>query len=167
MSLTVSEKNFLEKLASYIPGLAGYREREGRRETDRRLREFLAGRLEEAAASLAQLRNTLTRGGALDLLNEVARLDKSLQKAAGSLRFADYGYSGLFDQVKIREEELDRIYGYDLALLGDVQALGERVQAAASGTPKAETLGELAQAAEGLDRKIVRRKEIFDTPAGA
>lgn len=167
MSLTVSEKNFLEKLASFVPGLSGYREREGRRETDRRLREFLAGRLEESGSALAGLRNTLTRAGSLDLLNEVARLDKSLQKAAGSLRFADYGYSGLFDQVKIREEELDRIYAYDLALLGDVQALGERVEAAAAGEPRAETLQELAQAAEGLDRKIVRRKEIFDTPAGA
>ena len=167
MSMPVSEKNFLEKLASYVPGIAGYREREGRRETDRRLREFLAGRLEEAAGSLAAARNAITRGGTLDLMNDVARLDKALQKAAGSLRFADYGYSGLFDQVKIREDELDRIYAYDLALLGDVQALAERVSALAEGTPRAETLQELAQAAEGLDRKIVRRKEIFDAPAGA
>ena len=167
MSLPVSEKNFLEKLASYVPGIAGYREREGRRETDRRLREFLAGRLEEAAGSLAAPRNAITREGALDRMNDVARLDKALQKAAGSLRFADYGYSGLFDQVKIREEELDRIYAYDLALLGDVQALAERVGALAEGLPSAEALQELAQAAEGLDRKIVRRREIFDTPAGA
>ena len=167
MSLLVSEKNFVEKLASFIPGIAGYRERESRRETDRRLREFLAGRLEEAAGSLAALRNVVTRGGALEVMNDVARLDKSLQKAASSLRFADYGYSGLFDQVKIREEELERIYAYDLTLLGDVLALGERVQAASEASPKNETLQELAQAAEGLDRKIVRRKELFDTPAGA
>ncbi|HEX6850419.1 MAG TPA: hypothetical protein VF139_03365 [Candidatus Polarisedimenticolaceae bacterium] len=167
MSLPVSEKNFLEKLASYVPGVAGYREREGRRETDRRLREFLAGRLEEAASSLTALRNAITRGGSLELMNDVARLDKSLQKAASSLRFADYGYSGLFDQVKIRDAELEQIYAYDLTLLGDVQALGERVHAASGGSPKAETLQELAQAAEGLDRKIVRRKELFDSPAGA
>ena len=167
MSMPVSEKNFVEKLASFVPGIAGYREREARRETDRRLREFLAGRLEEAAGSLAALRNAITRGGSLEVMNDVARLDKSLQKAAASLRFADYGYSGLFDQVKIREEELERIYAYDLTLLGDVLALGERVHAASEGSPKVETLQELAQAAEGLDRKIVRRKELFDTPAGA
>jgi hypothetical protein len=47
MTMPVSEKNFLERLASYVPGLGGYREREGRRETDRRLREFLATRLDE------------------------------------------------------------------------------------------------------------------------
>jgi hypothetical protein len=29
MTMPVSEKNFLERIASHIPGLAGYREREG------------------------------------------------------------------------------------------------------------------------------------------
>ena len=42
MSMPVSEKNFLERIASHIPGIAGYRERENRRETDRRIREYLA-----------------------------------------------------------------------------------------------------------------------------
>lgn len=165
MSMPVSEKNFLEKLAAYVPGIAGYRERESRRETDRRLREYLAGRLDEARTSVDGIRRKLTDAGELKLLNEVARLDKSLQKSASSLRYADYGYSGVFDQVKILEAELTRIYEYDFALTAEVQAIADRTNQIAAGVADAVTLAEAAQSAEALDLKIVRRKAIFDTPA--
>jgi hypothetical protein len=162
--MLVSEKNFLEKIAAHIPGLAGYREREARRETDRRLREFLAGRIDEGRQSLNRLRQLVMESGALGLMNDVGRLDRALQKASSTLRFADYGYSGLFDQVKIREEELDRIYAFDEALVRDVQEITERLGAAAQADPEAASLADLAGFAEELDGKVVRRKEIFHTP---
>jgi len=165
MSMLVSEKNFLEKIASHVPGIAGYREREGRRETDRRLREYLAGRVDEARTGVDVMRRRITEAGELKLLNEVALLDKTLQKSAASLRYADYGYSGLFDQVKIREAELGRIYDYDLALVADVASLADRMRQLASGAADPVALAEAVKAAETIDAKIVRRKEIFDTPA--
>jgi len=164
MAIEISEKTFLEKLASMVPGLAGYREREARRETDRRLREFLAGRLDEARTAVDALRRTVMDSGELKLMNDVARLEKALQKSASTLRFADYGYSGLFDQLKIREAELDRIYAFDTALVDEVVELGAKLARAAADRATGETLADLARAAEGLDGKIVRRKEIFETP---
>src|SRR5215470_267338 len=101
MTMPVSEKNFLERIASHIPGIAGYREREARRETDRRLREFLAGRLDGGRQTLNTLRNRATDSGELKALDTIGRLDRALQKSVSSLRYADYGYSGVFDQVKI------------------------------------------------------------------
>ena len=86
MTVPVSEKNFLEKIASYIPGVAGYREREGRRETDRRVRDFLAGRLDEGRAGLSALRNVATDAGQLKTLDAIGRLDRILQKSVSSLR---------------------------------------------------------------------------------
>jgi len=165
VSMPISEKSFLERLAALIPGVAGYREREGRRETDRRLREFLAGRLDEARRSLDGLRARLRGPAALDALEGVGRLDRVLQKCVASLRWADQGYSGLFDQVKIGEEELARIYAFDEALLGDVRGLAERVRAAADGTPDGAALEALAAGALRLDRTIERRREIFHAPA--
>ncbi len=165
MSMLVSEKNFLERVASHVPGIAGYRERESRRETDRRLREFLAGRVDEARQSVHRLRERITDSGALGLMNDVGRLDRTLQKSASTLRFADYGYSGFFDQVKIAEPELDRIYAYDETLVADVQQICQRLdETATKGQPDAATLADLAGLAEETDRKIVRRKEIFNTP---
>jgi hypothetical protein len=164
MTMPVSEKNFLERIASHIPGIAGYREREARRETDRRLREFLAGRLDEGRASLNGLRNAATDAGALDALDPIGRLDRSLQKSVSSLRFADYGYSGVFDQVKIRETELDAIYAYDAALLADVVGIADRLRAAGGAAIDPAALAGLAEAALELDRKIVRRKEVLEKP---
>lgn len=165
MGMTVSEKSFLEKIAAHVPGVAGYRERESRRESDRRLRDFLAGRLDEARRALDAVRNTATRAGELGVLNEAGRLDRAIQKSAAGLRFADYGYSGLFDQVKIREAELDRIYAYDEGLLGDVLALGEALEKLKDVAPDGTALAELARRAEDLDRRVVRRREVFETPA--
>jgi hypothetical protein len=163
MSMPVSEKSFLEKIASYVPGIAGYRERESRRETDRRVREFLASRIEDGRASLNAVRNRATDSGELRMLDAVGRLDRTLQKSASSLRYADYGFSGMFDQVKIREAELDAIYAYDEGLVTEVVALSEALRALAA-TPDAAAVASLAAQAEQLDVKIVRRREMFEKP---
>jgi hypothetical protein len=164
MSMPVSEKNFLEKLASHIPGIAGYREREARRDTDRRLREFLAARLEEGRAALNSARDAATSSGDMAALQAIGRIDRTVQRSVAALRYANTGYSGAFDQLKIREGELEAIYAYDVALTTDVVALQERLGAAGAGIPAATTLGELATAAEGIDAKIARRREVLEKP---
>ena len=164
MSMPVSEKNFLEKIASYIPGVAGYREREARRETDRRIREFLAGRLDEGRAGLNVLRNQATDAGEFKALDALGKLDRILQKSVSSLRYADYGFSGLFDQLKIREAELDQVYAYDAALVTDVVALADTLRAGSATVPEVAALVALAGTAEQLDLRIARRREIFEKP---
>jgi len=164
MSMPVSEKNFLEKIASYVPGIAGYRERESRRETDRRIREFLAGRLDDGRAKLNGLRNAATDAGELKALDAIGRLDRTLQKAVSSLRFADYGFSGLFDQVKIREAELDQVYAYDAGLVADVVGLSDALGAAGPAVPDAGAIQTLQTSAEQLDQKVARRRELFEKP---
>ncbi len=164
MTVPVSEKNFLEKIASYIPGVAGYREREGRRETDRRIREFLAGRLDEGRAGLTALRNAATDAGQLNTLDAIGRLDRILQKSTSSLRYADYGFSGVFDQLKIREVELDQICDYDAALVTDVVALSDALRSISEAAPGGSTLVALTNTAEQLDLRIARRREILEKP---
>jgi hypothetical protein len=164
MTMPTSEKNFLEKIASFIPGVAGYREREARRETDRRLREFLALRLDEGRASLNALRNAATDSGRLKLLDAIGQLDRELQKSVSSLRYADYGFSGFFDQMKIREPELDRICAYDEALVTDVVGLSDALRALVADAVDAASLAALPSTAKQLDLKIARRREILEAP---
>lgn len=164
MSMPVSEKNFLEKLASEIPGLAGYRERENRRETDRRIREYLAKRLDDGRARLNDARNRATDAGELNLLDAIGRLDRTLQKSVSSLRFADYGFSGLFDQLKIKEAELDQIYAYDASLVADVVAMSDALRAGGDADWDGQALAALAKTADALDLRIARRREIFEKP---
>jgi hypothetical protein len=123
MDMYQSEKNLLEKLADAIPGLKGYREKEARRDTDKRFREYLAGRIDRVKNGLEEIKRKELSEGRLDGLDDWDRLGQKLAKVSNSIRFASYGYSGFFDQVKIEEGELDRIYQHDLSLISEVEAL--------------------------------------------
>jgi len=81
-----------------------------------------------------------------------------------SLRYADYGFSGLFDQLKIGEAELDQICGYDAALVTDAVALSDALRAISAAAPDGSALVALTNTAEQLDLKIARRREIFEKP---
>ena len=110
MTMYESEKNFLERIADSIPGIKGYREKESRRDTDKRLREYIAGRIDKIRGEFSSVQSSLAEEGKLDLMDDTDRLDRRLQKVADSIRFASYGFAGFFDQVKIKEKELDEIY---------------------------------------------------------
>jgi hypothetical protein len=165
MAMEKSEKSFLEKIADRIPGLAGYRAKEARRDTDKRLREYIASQIDQIRLKIEGIKAAATDDGDLDMLDDLGRLDSRMQRTADALRFADYGYSGFFDQVKIREEELDRIYAYDEAILGDLDLLVRDV-----GQLKYEGIGNLTlREVEGtlasIELKVANRKDIFETPS--
>ena len=165
MSMEQSERNFFEKIANIIPGIAGYRAKENRRETDKRLREYIASKIDQCRLKIEQIKVAATDEGDLDLLDDLGRLDSRMQRTADAIRFADYGYTGFFDQVKIREEELDRIYKYDEAMLKDLDLLMRDVA-----TLKYEGIGNLTlREVEGtlasIELRVANRKEIFESPA--
>jgi len=153
-----SERNFLEKIADWIPGLKGYRAREDRRETDKRLREYLATRMDKAKDRVDEIKLELTNRGNLSALQPVGELHRKMQRVTDTLRFATYGYSGFFDQVKIKEEELDRIYAFDLQIMGNVEA----VEAALADPERPVELA--MEAVKALDDSLAARKTLFDKP---
>jgi hypothetical protein len=123
-------QNFLEKIASRIPGFKGYREKERRREADRINREHLAVQLESSKKELDTLSANASRVGALDAINDIETARKRLDKVAARIRYADRGYAGFFDAVKVDDAILDRVYRFDLALLAGVEEAREAAQAA-------------------------------------
>ncbi|HNQ78578.1 MAG TPA: hypothetical protein PK747_02420 [Acidobacteriota bacterium] len=150
-----SEKNFLEKIADAIPGLSGYREKENRRTTDKRLREYLATRIDNARKKLSDLKLTLTNEGRLSELDDIGLFERKLQKHADSIRYASYGYAGFFDQLKIRDEELDLLYQHDLSFLGVLEQLEKSVEA--DGT-------DLKAIVARIEELMEQRKQLFETP---
>jgi hypothetical protein len=159
--VTVAEKNALEKLADAIPGLKGYREKESRRDMDKRFREYLAGRIEAAGKSIEEAKREQVNQGRLDGLDELERLSQKLFKAANAIRYASYGYSGFFDQVKIQEDELDRIYQYDLSLVTDVEALETAFATDPTRTPQ-EAHRSWEESINRLERRVYDRKNLFN-----
>jgi len=78
------------------------------------------------------------------------------------LRFADYGYTGWFDAVKIKEEQLDSLYDYDLRLRGEITDIDKAVQslAAAGEEELAECMAAAAEQVAQLQHAIDHRGEI-------
>ncbi len=160
-------RNVLERLGAKVPGFSGYLERELRREVDQLLRADLAGRLDAARAAVAAFTRTL-RLGDEDRLDRLARLDKALDALAVAVRRAGAGYGGLFDAVKVREEQLEALYRFDLGL---VDAVDEVRDAARALAPDEAALARLEAAAAGARDEFGKREGIvrgaFSGAAGA
>lgn len=117
------ERNLLERLAARIPGFSGFADRELRREVDKLQREEIAAAVRRVKERLRETAREHTDAGRLGPLDRFGRLDARLDGLAESIRFADYGQSGLFAPDKIGEAELERLYRHDLSLLDDVDDL--------------------------------------------
>src|SRR5260221_11347250 len=128
-------QNALERLMNSVPGFKGYRERDLRRDADRLQREHISARLEDGKKALNQGANAITRGGGLDVINDVETARKRLDKVANRIRYAERGYSGFFDAVKVDETVLAKVYQFDMGLIEDVD--GVRAAAAAAATAQA------------------------------
>lgn len=120
-----SQQGILERIANRIPGFKGYREKELRRDADRIEREYLARQLEDCRRSLDGWAADASRSGSLDAINDIETARKRLDKVVARIRFADRGYAGFFDAVKVDEDALGRLYAFDEALLAYVDAVRE------------------------------------------
>jgi hypothetical protein len=143
MSLLDNVKNEMsgfEKLVSKIPGYKGYKEKEQRREADKLLREHIANRMRTVKTQLDNLQTDLIGAGKIDLLDEAGSAATQLQTFIDRVRTAPYGYAGLFDAVRIKEDDLDRVYEFDAALL----SYADRIE------------GAISRAREGLEGEDAR-----------
>jgi hypothetical protein len=148
-------QNVLERIMNAIPGFKGYREKELRRDADKIQREHLATRLGEVKKVLNQVANDATRSGNLDAINDVETARKRLDKVINTIRWADRGYAGFFDPVKVDEATLGRVYDFDLALIESVDRIVTTAASAANG------LRPLIDEIDALDAKLSDRDSIL------
>ncbi len=121
----------LESLARRIPGVGRYQDREGLRETDKQVRIYLADLLAGLSRTVEDAERRLTEARALDRLPALDRVARLLNTLADRIRFASYGFTGVFDLHKIRETELAALHRFDLTLVEAVPRLRAPVQAVA------------------------------------
>ena len=106
----------LERLEDFVPGFKGYKEKELRRQSDRLLREMLMRQFQEQKNRIGEAESALMAAGKIEGLARLETVNLKLQLLIDHLRTGATGYAGLFDAVKIREPELDRVYQFDMAL---------------------------------------------------
>lgn len=123
------ERNWLERLGEKIPGFRGFQNRELRREVDKTLREHIAAELTRIKGGLREVAGRFADAGLVGQLQPFERLEKRLEGLAQAIRFTDYGATGLFDAVKIGEEDLARLYELDLSVLDEVEGVAATLAA--------------------------------------
>jgi hypothetical protein len=154
-------QNALERLANAIPGFRGYRERELRRDADRLQREHLATRLDGNKKGLNDLSAAATRGGSLDVINEIETARKRLDKVANRVRYADRGYSAFFEAVKVDENTLARIYQFDMQLLENVDVIQAAMEGARAASDLKVALEQVIREIDALDQRLDDREAML------
>jgi hypothetical protein len=122
-----SDDDPISKLLSKIPGFKGYIERSNRREADKLLREQIASEFDILRTRVGQLQEGFASAGELSFLDDLEKAVMKLQTFIDKVSNAGYGYSGFFDAIKINEEELAKIYQFDLALLEEGDEIGRAI----------------------------------------
>jgi len=166
--------DFLEKAIRLIPGYKGYKRKEERRDNDQLLRTTLTKRLEQARTRGREITGGLRGPAALKAVTDLDRVDKRLEKVIDEIRFAARGYRGLFDMHKVRENELDSLYRFDVDLVENVRdvekAMEELASAADAGADLAPHIKAVVELLMAFSEKMESRSELMidlekNTPA--
>ena len=122
-----SQQDPFKKLGSYIPGFKGYIERQNRRDADKLLRDTVARRFDEQWKRASQVQVDMVSQGMIAYVDDMERATLQLRTFIDKISTAPRGYSGLFDAVKINEQELEAIYQYDAAFFDLAEQVGRGI----------------------------------------
>ena len=160
-----ASQNKVEELISQIPGYKGYKQKEQRREADKLLRTYVAGEYQEQLDRLNEIQYTLTSQGRFKLMVILERAVIKLQLLIDRIKTAGYGYTGLFDALKVDEEVLDRLYDFDEAMLSGAETLSTMLdrlaEAAEDESLSVKDANELVKELESLNGTFSQRRDAF------
>jgi len=129
LSKVQGQMSLPERIASFIPGFRGYKEKELLRESDRLIRNHLYLKLSIEKTDLREISQKLADRRYFDVLTDMDRLLAKMDRVVEKVNHASYGYSGFFDAVKVREENLDHMIDFDNKLLDGINALTTEIDA--------------------------------------
>ncbi|MHC1680616.1 MAG: hypothetical protein AB9860_05135 [Methanomassiliicoccales archaeon] len=112
------DRGLLKKIQTVIPGFRGYRIREDLRDSDRMLRAELAKRLGLQRSQMEDARRALVRENPMSkALEEIGGVVNAMKRVEGEILHAEVGYSGISADIKIKDNELNRLYEYDNSMI--------------------------------------------------
>jgi hypothetical protein len=153
-----------KKIASKIPGLGGYIERQKRRDSDKLLRETIADRFDQQYQRISSLQRDLISEGEIGYVDDLEASAIKLRTFSDRVRRATRGYSGLFDAVKINEEELALLYQYDaqmLDLVDEVSRAIDNVEASIGSDGLSASIRHLTSVSQQCIDVYDRREEVI------
>jgi hypothetical protein len=122
-----SEMGPLTKKLTGLPGIAAYREKEMRRDSDKLVRDRLVHELETRRTRINGLQQQVLSAGGLLLMDDMEQVTGRLQLLIDRIRTAAYGYAGFFDLQRVLEPQLEALIKYDQALFDTLPALDSSI----------------------------------------
>jgi hypothetical protein len=151
------EMRLSERILAAIPGFRGYKEKELRRESDKLIRNHLYLKLIGMKNDLRTVSQKLADRRWLDVLADIDRLIAKVERVSQKVNHSSYGYTGFFDVVKVKEENLDRMIEFDNNLIEEAEGLTADVDAFRAEVTK----GEAKNAKERI-QSIVDKLDSFE-----
>lgn len=157
-------KDLIGKIQNFVSGFLGYYDRDRRREADKVLRDTIAARYEREWSRISEVQARLVSAKQLERLDEIESAAIKLRTFIDRVRGARRGYSGFFDAVRIKKDELQRIYAYDLTLLESSDRVRAAVDQLAGSVGKdglSEAIHNLTEVAAEAGRLYEGRSEVI------
>jgi len=156
---------FLEKAMRLIPGYKGYKSKEERRDNDQLFRTGLVNRLDRLRTEVNEIPAGLRGPAALKSVTDFGRISKRLERVTDEIRFAARGYRGWFDMHKVHEDELNKLYVFDISLIENIDELEESFKvlkaAAAAGSDLQESIDKMVEILIEFSNKMSQRSELM------
>lgn len=159
-----SNSNWVGKISANVKGYEGYFDREIRKDSDHREREYLAQKMDAIKLRLKRSIMDISDSEDLRIFENEYNIVYGFEKMIGEIIYTDYGYASFFDLLKIRKTELVRLYKYDYELnllLAQMDEIVETLENAVSDGEPVRVLAE--QIAEILNKimQTVRDRKKF------
>ena len=155
------DRGLLKKLELAIPGFRGYRKREDLRIADSLLRKQLANNLGDIKERIELCRQDIAKNMEMELLNEIGELMNHITSTENRVRHAEQGYTGISMDYNIREDELNRMYEWDLNLISDIEKLSNSVNSLETTIGTGNTT-EINQKINDVENEIRTFNSLFD-----
>lgn len=163
MDKVTEDKDLLGKIQNFVAGFLGYYDRERRREADKILRDTLGQRYEEQWQRISGIQTSLVSAKQLEYVDDLERAAVKLRGFIDRVKGAPRGYAGFFDAVRVNQDELDKLYQYDLALLEQadrVRSAIDGLEATIGSDDFQAAIGTLVSIATELTTVYDRRDEV-------
>ena len=103
----------------------------------------------------------VTRRSDLKQLTEYGDVQKYFEKVINNIRYSDRGYTGFFDLIKVKEDELDVIYEKDLEIVESVLKFKEDILVFKDITSDSDKLEKIRKSLKNIEESYEKRNKIL------
>jgi hypothetical protein len=155
-----------ERIAAAIPGFRGYKEKELRRESDKLIRNHIYRILSNSKDDLKSVFQKISDRRYLDVLADMDRLVAKVDRISEKINHASYGYTGFYDAVKVKENNLDNMIAFDNQLIDQANTIVAAIKdfkAELSSSEKKNmklNIQDVTDKVESLEETFDKRQEV-------